>query len=144
MKEMFYTKIKKRNLLLLASVVWLLAGFNILRIGIITYKDNLTIINLFISIVIFILFWFMVFGKLVRKHTYRIINYKEEKQLFLKFFDIKSFFIMAFMISFGIGIRISNIFPDLYIAVFYSGLGAALFLAGLLFGYNFFTQTTEK
>ncbi|WP_041703445.1 hypothetical protein [Lachnoclostridium phytofermentans] len=141
---MFYTKIKKRNLLLLASVVWLLAGFNILRIGIITYKDNLTIINLFISIVIFILFWFMVFGKLVRKHTYRIINYKEEKQLFLKFFDIKSFFIMAFMISFGIGIRISNIFPDLYIAVFYSGLGAALFLAGLLFGYNFFTQTTEK
>ncbi|WP_312373111.1 hypothetical protein [Lachnoclostridium sp.] len=141
---MFYTKIKKRNLLLLASVVWLLAGFNILRIGIISYKDNLTIINLFISIVIFILFWFMVFGKLVRKHTYRIINYNEEKQFFLKFFDIKSFFIMAFMISFGIGIRLSNIFPDLYIAVFYSGLGAALFLAGILFGYNYFTQRTEK
>ncbi|HCL01406.1 MAG TPA: hypothetical protein DHW61_03165 [Lachnoclostridium phytofermentans] len=141
---MFYTKIKKRNLLLLASVVWLLAGFNILRIGIISYKDNLTIINLFISIVIFILFWFMVFGKLVQKHTYRIINYNEEKPFFLKFFDIKSFFIMAFMISFGIGIRLSNIFPDLYIAVFYSGLGAALFLAGILFGYNYFTQRTEK
>lgn len=86
----------------------------------------------------------MVFGKLVRKHTYRIINYQEEKQFFLKFFDVKSFLIMAFMISFGIGIRMSNILPDLYIAVFYSGLGAALFLAGLLFGYNYFTQTTEK
>ena len=30
-------KVKKRTLLLLASIVWLIAGFNIIRIGILSY-----------------------------------------------------------------------------------------------------------
>ena len=37
---------------------------------------------------------------------------------------------MAFMMSFGIGIRMSGIWPDSWIGVFYTGLGTALFLAG--------------
>ena len=57
---------------------------------------------------IFTAFWFLVFDKLVRKHTFRILNYQEEKQFFLKFFDIKSFCIMAFMMTFGIGLRVSH------------------------------------
>lgn len=134
-------KVKKRNLLLLAGIIWTIAGFNILRIGIISYENNLTVINLLISAVVFATFWFMVFGKLVRKHTHRITNYTEEMQFFLKFFDVKSFCIMAFMMTFGIGLRVSGICPDTFIAVFYSGLGTALFLAGILFGYNYFTFT---
>lgn len=31
-------KVKKRTLLLLASIVWLIAGFNIIRIGIQLYR----------------------------------------------------------------------------------------------------------
>lgn len=130
-------KVKKENLLLLASIVWAIAGFNVLRIGIIAYKGNLSLVNFLFSILIFAVFQLMVFGKLVRKHTKRIINYQQERQLFLKFFDIKSFFIMAFMITFGIGLRVSGICPDIFITVFYTGLGASLFLAGLLFGRNY-------
>lgn len=37
----------------------------------------------------------------------------------------------------GIGIRMSGLFPERFIAVFYSGLGASLFLAGILFGRNY-------
>ena len=37
----------------------------------------------------------------------------------------------------GIGLRVSGLAPDRFIAVFYTGLGAALLLAGLLFGRNF-------
>jgi hypothetical protein len=65
----------------------------------------------------------MVFYKLTNKHTIRIQGYEEEKQLFYKFFDLKSFLIMAFMISFGIIIRSFHLLPERFIAVFYTGLG---------------------
>lgn len=44
---------------------------------------------------------------------------------------------MAVMMPGGIGLRVSGLAPDRFIAVFYTGLGAALLLAGLLFGRNF-------
>ena len=58
-------------------------------------------------------------------------------QFFLKFFDGKAFVIMAVMMSGGIGLRVSGLVPERFIAVFYTGLGASLLLAGLLFGHNF-------
>ena len=44
---------------------------------------------------------------------------------------------MAVMMAGGIGLRASGLAPERFIAVFYTGLGAALLLAGLLFGHNF-------
>lgn len=130
--------IKKMNLLLLASLVWMIAGFNVLKIGIETYHGFVQPVNLLLSVAVFLIFWFMVFHKLTVKHTTRIMTYKEEKQLFIKFFDVKSFIIMAVMITGGVTIRMFNLLPDRFIAIFYSGLGAALFLAGVLFSYNYF------
>ena len=130
-------KIKKQNLLLLASLVWMIAGFNVLRIGIETYAEYQTVINYIVTIIVFLLFWFMVFYKLTNKHTI-------EKQLFYKFFDLKSFLIMAFMISFGIIIRSFHLLPERFIAVFYTGLGAALFMAGVLFGRNYIQAYRKK
>ena len=89
------------------------------------------------SLAVFAVFQVMVFGKLVRKHTARIMEYKEEKQFILKFFDVKSFCIMGFMMTAGIGIRLSGIWPESWIAVFYTGLGTALFLAGAAFLLNY-------
>lgn len=136
--------IKKMNLLLLASLVWMIAGFNVLKIGIETYHGFVQPVNLLLSVAVFLIFWFMIFHKLTIKHTTRIMTYKEEKQLFIKFFDVKSFIIMAVMITGGVTIRMFNLLPDQFIAVFYSGLGAALFLAGVLFSYNYFKIRREK
>ena len=44
---------------------------------------------------------------------------------------------MAVMMTGGIGLRVSGIAPERFIAVFYTGLGASLLLAGVLFGRNF-------
>lgn len=131
-------KVKKRTLLLIASIVWLIAGFNILNIGITTYKGYLSIINIIFSLIVFSVFWFLIFSRLVLKHTKRIKNFEEEPQFFLNFFDKKSFIIMVFMITLGVLIRKLHLAPDVFIAVFYSGLGSSLFLAGILFGYNYF------
>ncbi|MGN0677710.1 MAG: hypothetical protein ACI4K5_08180, partial [Ruminococcus sp.] len=41
--------------------------------------------------------------------------------------------IMAFMMGGGIWLRSSGLVPDVFIAVFYTGLGLALALAGVIF-----------
>lgn len=141
--EVLFMKVKKDSLLLIASIVWFIAGFNILHIGLLSYIGHVSIFNILLSILVFIFFWFLVFRKLVLKHTMRILNYHETKQFFMNFFDLKSFFIMAFMITFGIIIRVFNLVPDIFIAVFYSGVGVALTGAGLYFGFNYL-KTRQK
>ena len=136
-------KVKKRTLLLIACIVWSIAGFNVLRIGIWAYPPYLSIINFLLSIIVFSLFQYFIFGRLVQKHTKRIRNYTDEKLFFLKFFDIKSFIIMAVMMGGGIYLRVSSLAPDIFIAVFYTGLGASLLLAGILFGKNYYTFTNN-
>ena len=130
-------KVKKKNLVLIACAVWSLAGFNILRIGILSYPPYLSVMNILLSIVVFTVFQYFIFGRLVKKHTDRIQNYEEERHFFMKFFDVKSFIIMAIMMSGGIYLRASSLAPERFIAVFYTGLGSSLLLAGILFGKNF-------
>ncbi len=130
-------KVKRNTLLLLACLVWSTAGFNILRIGLTAYPSYWSLFNILLSVLVFAVFQQFIFGKLVKKHTTRIHSYVEERHFFLKFFDGKSFAIMAVMMSGGIGLRVSGLAPERFIAVFYTGLGASLLLAGLLFGRNF-------
>lgn len=130
-------KVKRNTLLLIACLVWTAAGFNILRIGLMAYPTFHGPLNYLLSAVVFTVFQVFVFGKLVKKHTVRIAGYEEERHFFLKFFDVKSFCIMAFMMTGGIALRSSGIAPERFIAVFYTGLGASLLLAGILFGVNY-------
>ena len=130
-------KVKRNTLLLIACFVWCAAGFNILRIGVLAYPDYLGIMNFALSLAEFVVFQLFIFGKLVKKHSTRITGYKEERHFFLKFFDAKSFAIMAFMMTGGVALRPSGVAPERFIAVFYTGLGASLLLAGVLFGVNF-------
>lgn len=128
--------VKRNTLLLLACLVWSAAGFNILRIGLMSYPSHRSVLNFLLSAVVFAVFQVFIFGKLVKKHTARISGYEEERHFFLKFFDKKAFAIMAVMMSGGIGLRASGLAPEQFIAVFYTGLGASLLLAGLLFSCN--------
>ncbi|MBS5595427.1 MAG: ATP phosphoribosyltransferase regulatory subunit [Clostridiales bacterium] len=50
-----------------------------------------------------------------------------------RFFDRKGFTMMALMITLGVSLRASHLLPDVAIAVFYTGLGGALAMAGILF-----------
>lgn len=110
-------KISKTTLLLLASIVWLFARFNVLRIGIITYSAYLSFINYLLSLLFFSVFQLFIFSKLVLKHTARINAYTE-KQFFLKFFDLNSFITMVFMMSLGIWLCGCAIISDHFFTVF--------------------------
>ena len=131
MKKLLH--VHKNTLILIAGIVWAIAGFNIVRIGLIAYQGNFTWWRGLLSIAVYAAFQIFVFGKMVKKHTGRILQYKEERQNFFRFFDTKSYLIMAFMMTLGIGLRISGIVPNTFIAFFYTGLGASLLTAGVLF-----------
>ena len=133
--------VKKRTLLLIAGIVWLIAGFNVARLGVLSYMviDRKWYLYA-LSVVIFMLFGTM-FYKMSCKHTKRIMGY-EDYRPFWNFFDLKAYIIMAVMMGGGIGLRAAGIFPDLFIAFFYTGLGCALALAGILFVKNFVVYKT--
>ncbi len=129
-------KVKKRTLLLIAGIVWLIAGFNVARLGVISYMEIEPKWYLYVlSVVVFALFG-MMFYKMSIKHTKRIMGY-EERRPFWNFFDLKAYIIMAIMMGGGIGFRAAGIFPVVFVAFFYTGLGLALALAGVLFVKNF-------
>ena len=88
---------------------------------------------------IFLLFGTM-FYRMSVKHTKRIMGYSEERQPFWRFFDLKAYIIMAVMMGGGIGLRAAGVFPNQFVAFFYSGLGCALELAGILFIRNFISS----
>ena len=125
--------VHKNTLILIAGIVWAIAGFNIVRIGLVDYAGNLTWWRGLLSIVVFTVFQVFIFGKMVKKHTERILQYEDEQQNFFRFFDTKSYLIMAFMMTLGIGLGVSGPVPNTFIAFFYTGLGASLLTAGVLF-----------
>lgn len=130
-------KVDKINLLAIAALVWAVAGVNILRIGLESYAvGHVSVLNVVLSVVVGSVFWFFVFSRLTAKHTKRIVSSDERRQYFWKFFDLRSFVIMAVMMTGGILIRTLSLAPTVFIAVFYTGLGTALTLAGLLFCRN--------
>lgn len=137
MKRPFY-HVKKRALLAIAGSVWLAAGFNVARLGVLSYigLDGFSIVHILLSIVVFCVFGFMFYRMSVR-HTKRIRSYPQETRPVWNFFDLKSYLIMAFMMSGGIWLRNSGLAPEVFIAVFYTGLGCALGSAGILFWVNF-------
>ena len=137
MNRPFY-HVKKRALLAIAGSVWLAAGFNVARLGVLSYigLDGFSIVHILLSIVVFCVFGFMFYRMSVR-HTKRIRSYPQETRPVWNFFDLKSYLIMAFMMSGGIWLRNSVLAPEVFIAVFYTGLGCALGSAGILFWVNF-------
>ena len=121
-------KVRKDWLLFIAGIVWLIAA---------GLDGVWHFVSLAAAAVVFCLFFFLIFGRLVGKHTHRILGYHDEKVWVFKFFDIKSYIIMAIMMTLGITIRKFHLMPERYIAMFYAGLGAALLAAGAAFLYQF-------
>lgn len=127
-------KVKKPVLFIVAGLVWLIAGVNILRIGVQAFfrTESLFLLLLGIAALVFVGFFFM-FSAMVRRHKARILAYPQDKVSVFRFMDVKGYLIMAFMMELGIGLRSSGIMPTEFFAAFYSGLGSALSVAGIRF-----------
>ena len=144
MKKETLFHVKKHILLAVAGCVWLIVGFNMARMGVLSYRaiPSVSMVHILLSAVVFCAFGLM-FYKMSMKHTRRIMGYAEKRKPVWYFFDVKSYCIMAFMMGGGILLRASGLVPDVFIAVFYTGLGCALALAGVLFWIMFFLHRMD-
>lgn len=131
--------VKKSTLLAIAGTVWIMAGVNVVRLGLIAYShlSEYSLLNLFLSLLVFLVFGF-IFYKISLKHTRRIDEYEGDTRSFWHFFDFKAYIIMAFMMGGGIWLRSSGLASNAFIAVFYTGLGSALASTGVSFWYTVF------
>ncbi|MGL5347112.1 MAG: hypothetical protein ACRDA3_07155 [Peptostreptococcaceae bacterium] len=131
----FTPRINKRNLLVIASLVWLMAGtmVSLLGLEVLFREQKYVIISLIVAISVFYIFFNFIFKKMVSKHRDRISNKDQEKLCLFSFFDVKSYLIMAFMMTLGITIRSMSFINPLYWSPVYIGIGSALFVAGVLF-----------
>jgi hypothetical protein len=124
--------IPKNHLMLIAGLVWCAAGAMICMIGL-PLEFGLAPSHLILfplAVVIFLVFYFFIFSRLVRKHTDRIRARAEDRLPFWHFFNGSSW---AVMMGGGMALRLSHLMPDWMIAFFYSGLGVALFLCDVRF-----------
>ena len=71
--------ISKKYLLFLAGIVWSVAGYNVLHIGLQAYAGYLSPVLFFGSALVFLFFQFMIFGKLVKniRNVFRAIRKKK-------------------------------------------------------------------
>lgn len=131
-------KVHAKYLLVIAALVWIAAGANIVRLGVLACLEGTTPVwLLIIGIPLTFLAFHAMFTRLVGKHADRIRGYGEERMHILKFFDVKGYIIMIIMMGGGISLRAFGIVPTWFVAFFYTGLGIALTLAGIGFLVHF-------
>ena len=134
-------KVRSEKLLIIAAVVWLLAGINILRLGVIAISGTeLAIFLLVVGIGITFLLFHMMFAKLVGKQSNRIRAYGSKRTCAFAFFDVKGYVMMAIMMGGGIALREFGIIPEWIVAFMYTGIGSALALAGIGFAIHYFKR----
>lgn len=128
-------RVNKRTLLIIASFVWFMAGFMVFKLGfeVITTGKKYILISLVVAAIVFYIFFNFIFKKMVKKHSVRISAKEQEKLCVFSFFDIKSYIIMAIMMTLGITIRSLSFINPIYWAPVYVGIGTALLSAGVLF-----------
>ena len=126
--------VTKKTLLITAGAIWLIAGVNILRIGVGCWINDSQywLFKFCEATLVFLLFFGIIFHKLYRKHTRRI-SQKKSKNCPFSFFDVKGWIVMVFMITIGILARTQHLLPESFIAVFYTGLSVALIATGIRF-----------
>ena len=89
--------VSSNTLLLTAGIVWLVAGINILRIGISCWitDTHYWLLKVCEASLIFLLFFYMIFHKLYRKHAQRITAGNPNKRCPFSFFDVKGWLVIA-------------------------------------------------
>ncbi len=127
--------VPKRILLFLASLVWAIAGFNILKIALqeLFTIEHMHTVGIIGGIVGFALFFKFVFFKMYKKHTIRIINIENERPCIFSFFDKRGYVIMIFMITLGVSLRAFNLISGVPLIILYLSLGLALSSASIAF-----------
>ena len=132
--------VSKRMLLIEAAIVWTFAGVMLLFRGsaMLNSSGEFTWPKIFACIFSGLIFFALIFMKLSRKHVDRITNLPGEQHHFYEFFNLRSYLMMAGMISMGIFLRKSLIVPLSSLSLAYITMGIPLLFSSIRFYFNWF------
>ncbi|HEY6915289.1 MAG TPA: hypothetical protein VI413_11480 [Paludibacter sp.] len=135
--ELFRPGIPKRYLLFVAALMWTVGGGMLFMRGfsMLLLFHRLLWLKVFIGIIAGLMFYFLLFSKISFKHTQRIIRMNVEKPFIFSFFNLRSYVLMALMISMGVMLRSTGIVPAEYLSVLYVTMGVPLTISAFRFYY---------
>lgn len=133
-------RISKHYLLLVAAVVWTFAGCMLLSRGFIMESSDYLVVKIFSSLVAGLLFFRLLFNRISRKHVLRIKNMTNDRPCMFSFFNLKSYLMMAVMISTGIVLRKTAVIPLAYLSLVYITMGIPLLMSSFRFYHSFFSD----
>ncbi len=136
--------VAKKVLFFVAGSLWLIGGAVLLIRGIMVLEmhDHL-LCEISIGIVGGFLFYGLLFRHIPQKHIKRIKQISNEKPCLFAFFDVKSYLLMAVMISGGIIIKKLQVVDEEYYFTFLIAMGIPLVLSAFQFiisGFCFKSQ----
>ena len=130
-------KVSRRFLLIIAALVWSLAGGMLLFRGI-SLSDNIKSsfwLKIIISLTCGGLFYLLLFSKISIGHVRRIINLKNDNHSLFSVFNLRSYILMFIMIASGIMLRRSGIIMPEYLSLVYITMGIPLLASAFRFYY---------
>mgnify|MGYP006869356618 CR=1 FL=1 len=133
-------RVSKRYLLLVAALVWTLAGGILLLRGFTSnhIQENHWSVKLVFCVVGGLLFYRLMFDRISSKHVNRIKFMETEHPVIFSFFNLKSYLMMFSMITLGITLRLSGVVSSAHLAMVYVTMGIPLLLSSFRFYYTFF------
>jgi hypothetical protein len=129
--------IPKRFLLFMAALAWTVAGGMLLYkgISIIVRLNYFSWIRVSLCATGGILFYILLFSKISARHVKRIINLKYKLPCMFSFFNLRSYAIMAVMITSGVLLRKSGAITPQHLSNLYITMGIPLFMSAFRFYY---------
>lgn len=119
-----------RGIYRLASLLWIIAGANVLRIGLEAWRSTGLGLWVILWLVLSLGFFSgMIFPRVVRRNLAFIHSIAPERLRWWHCFSPSSWLIMVGMIALGVTVRQLHLAPESFIAGFYTGLGASLIQA---------------
>ena len=119
-----------RQLYGLAALLWLIAGVNVLRIGLVNWlSETNTLVSILWLIGSLAFFAGFIFPRVVKRNLTALGQRAEGTLRWHQCFTPSSWIIMAGMITLGITLRAFDLVPHSFVTGFYTGLGLALMLS---------------
>jgi len=138
----FFEKIKpavtKRTLLFIAGCAWTIAGGILISRALFALFEihHLPLLDLVAGVALGVPFYLLLFSRISKKHIHRIKTLEIEKPCAFSFFNIRSYFMMAIMISGGITIRKLGIINKEVLYTFFLTMGIPLLVSAARFFIN--------
>lgn len=127
--------VSRRTLLLVAACAWTIAGTILLVRGLIYLLPNSHHLfpELLLGILLGIVFFIILFSRISLKHIMRIKTIKTDDPCFFSFFNMKSYLMMAVMITAGVTIRKMGIIDPEAIYTFFIIMAIPLLMSAFRF-----------